>query len=225
MENRPMSPELAQRRRESISKTFEAMKPLLQFVAHRQMYRDGVMLDIGTGEGIIALEMAKEFGVSKVFLTDIKKYLLVELPSNAVFQILDVCGGDFVKRFQNKVTLVTCLKTFHEFADPFQAAVNLISVLPLRGMVFIMDHTEEGWDYLRRTAMDEGLGAQFHHEQDMERIRKSGLHLDTDEGIRDFWETWFFPRVPGECHLTFHGLMYSTVYIARQWGEVKPFPG
>ncbi len=211
-------------RRQAILGIYQSIKPAVQFVAKHLHHKDGRLLDVGTGEGIIALEVAQEFGASEVIFADVEDFLLVELPSNAKFQIIDVCSRDFLSKFQNKVTAVTCFKAFHEFEDPFQAAVNLISILPHNGILFLLDLTEKGWEHMEQINHEQGGGALLHHKDDLERIRSKGLKLNTDQGIKDFWEG-LFPRIPGKCNLQFIGEMYSVIYVAKQWGEVKPFPG
>lgn len=201
---------------------FNEYRPLLEVFA-KKLYRGGILLDVGTGEGVIGLEAAKVLGVEKTILVDLADYLTVGLPKNARLDLVDVCSEEFVRRYQNKVKVLTCFSAFHEFADPFLGAAHIVQVLPLEGVALLTDFTEKGWTEVRASAEAEGVDSLRHYEEDIRKLQKNGLR--TDAGIRDFWENQIFPKVPGECVLTFFGPVYRVVYLPREWGEIKPFPG
>lgn len=204
-----------------VNESWELMRPIIEFCKERLPPKP-IILDVGSGEGILALKMAKTLKARKVILTDIVNSLVVQLPSNAEFHQVNVCSTEFLQKFQNRVQVVICFTAFHEFSDPIAALQNLISVLPIGGTTLIFDYSEQGWAHQRIITITEGSDSVLHFQEDIERIRQMGL--DTDEGIKEFWERTFFPRVPGQCHLFFNGDLYTVVYIARQWGEVKPIP-
>ncbi|MES2087630.1 MAG: methyltransferase domain-containing protein [Patescibacteria group bacterium] len=213
-----MSPRVAEKRRKEILMAYAAWKPIVAFVSRLSKhlrYGQSSLLDVGTGEGVFGLEVAKEFGVSKTTLVDIQGALLVELAANTVFEMADVCDENFVPKFQNQFSVVTCFKALHEFRNPVQAALNLVRILPERGVTFIMDHAEEGWEHLRINRF-QNKGSLLHYERDLDRLTLSRSRLTTNTGIRDFWEQEIFPGLPGEHYLTFHGHMYSMIYVARQ---------
>ena len=124
-------------------------------------------------------------------------------------------------RVQNKVSVVTCCTAFHEFVDPNRAVFNLISVLPERGITVLFDYSEEGWERQRIVTALEGIWSVDHLRQDLENARRWGL--TTTAGIKTFWEDWF-KRVPGQCRLVFSGDLYFVLYVAQQWGVIKPTP-
>lgn len=134
---------LTEVRKRELDASFESRRPLLVDAA-KIIGGVGTMLDVGCGDGYFDLKMADVFKPRKIILTDIENSLEVQLPSNAEFQEVDVCSQDFLKRFQNKPTLVTCSSALHETVDMFKAVLNLINVLPVGGTTLIFDYSEEG---------------------------------------------------------------------------------
>lgn len=196
---------------------------MVQFLA-RKIGPGGTFLDVGSGEGIISLKMAEDLQARRVILTDNTHKPVVVLPSHAEFYFVDVQSEEFVRQFQNQANVVVCQCVLHEVPKPVTAAVNLIRVLPIGGMSLILDYSEEGWAHQRAMAATGDAQCQTHFVEDMVRIKFVGFGFDTDAGIRRFWEEGLFPRVPGECSLSFNGDLYSVLYIPRQWGEVKESP-
>ncbi len=210
------------KRKALLEASYALMRPLILDLA-RQLFRPGfTMLDIGSGEGLLALKMAADFGAGNVILIDNEKRPNVKLPLNAKFYLMDALSSTMLEKFQNKIDLVTCLNAFHEFDDPLAAAGQLISVLHSQGVAVVFEYTEEGWHKARQLSMSSGDGPHRHFNKDVRRAQALGL--DTNRGIRDFWEQRVFPGVPGQCNLTFMNELYLFLYIARQWGEVKEPP-
>lgn len=158
-----------------------------------------ILLDVGSGEGILALRIAETLKAKKIILTDTEDFLTVQLPSNAEFHQVDVCSPDFLRKFQNRVQVVICLAAFHEFSDPIGAVKNLFGVLSIRGTTLILDYSKQGWARQRTITLAEDPTSILHFQKDIKRAEQTGLN--TNKGIRKFWEETFFPRVPGECHL------------------------
>ena len=125
-----MSNVLTEVRKKAMDASFESRRPFLQDAA-RLIGPVGIMLNVGCGEGYFDLKMAEVFKPQKLILVDIQDLLQVQLPSNAEFQRVDVCSQEFLKRFQNRVTLVVCSQALHETVDIFKAVQNLFTVLPI----------------------------------------------------------------------------------------------
>lgn len=212
-------------RKLKMEQSYLSIGPFIQKIVQVFRIRRGVahMLDVGSGEGFMALRMAEDFGAAKIILTDIKYPPIVELPHHAKFYKIDALSPKFLEKFQNEINLVTCLNTFHELEDPLVAAGNLLRVLPLGGITLILEYSEEGWARQSRIISTGGTEQERkHHADDLQLAKKN--KFDTNDGIRKFWEQEIFPRVPGECFLTFNADLYTVIYLARQWGEVKEPP-
>jgi SAM-dependent methyltransferase len=181
-----------------------------------------VLLDAGCGNGYASLKLAEYFQPQKFILADIENNLEVQLPSNVEFQRVDVCSPDFLARFQSRVTAVVCVLALHEINDIVAAVGNLIQVLPQGGVTIFIDRSQQGWRVQRERCVLQGVEAMQHVSQDIARVVRFGL--DTNSGIRRFWEKGVFPRVPGETYLAFNGYVYTVLYIAKQWGQVKQPP-
>lgn len=216
-----MSFNLNSERKKKINQSWELMRDIIEFCGKR-LPPEPVILDVGSGEGILALKIAGTLKAKKVILTDIVDSLEVQLPRNAEFHQVDLCSMDFLQKFQNRVQVVICLRSFHEFSDPVGAMRNLFGVLPIGGTTLIFDYSKQGWAHQRTITLAEDPTSILHFQKDIKKAEQDDLN--TDEGIREFWEGMVFPRVPGECHLFFNGDIYTVVYTARQWGEVKPIP-
>lgn len=214
-------------RRESIEQSYQLMRPMFQYVG-RTVGAGGTFLDVGSGEGILSLKIAEDLQARRIILTDNAYRPMVDLPPHAEFHFCDVQSEEFVEQFQNKANVVVCQCVLHELPEPVTAAVNLIRVLPIGGAGLTLDYSEQGWAHQRAMAAAGEELCPGHFVDDMMRIRvvsqRLGFGLDTDAGIRKFWEEGLFPRVPGECALAFSGDLYGVLYIPRQWGEVKEPP-
>ena len=203
-----------------IHMTHEGVKPMMVSLSRVSGVCTDTMLDVGSGEGIMTLLMAEDLRAKKIILTDAASSPVVPLPAHAEFHLIDVCSKAFLEKFQNNVGVVTCFAAFHEFKDPWAAAGQLIMVLPHGGVTLIFDGSEVGWVHLGERVLKSGDESVIqHYREDIRRVRRSGL--DTDAGIRNFWEEKVFPKVPGRTDLTFMGDAYMVSYFARQWGEVK----
>src|SRR3989344_6140597 len=209
----------------ALEEAYGSMRHLFQFLAR---YRSGcTLLDVGSGEGVLSLKIAQDLKAQRIVLVDNHYPPVIDLPPHAEFYFADVLSEEFVHRFQNQANVVVCQCVLHEVLHPAAAATNLIRVLPIQGVGLILDYTEAGWGQLRAEAKQGKEHSVGHFEQDTHNLsmvrQQWGIDLGTDTGIRDFWES-FFPRVPGECVLTFSGGVYSVLYIPKQWGEVKQPP-
>src|SRR3989344_2052354 len=184
------------------------------------MSRDPLMMDVCSGEGVSALNIAKTFHAKSVVLSDIRNILRVSLPPNAKFEFADVCSPNFAQKYRGKMDVITCTMSLHELMNPIMALQNMLSVVPRNGLVFIVDYAEGGWaQQAKRAQSGEGVN---HYLSDLQNIRMFGL--DTNTGIKHFWETSVFPGIPGEASLSFRGEIYTLVYQQKAWGEYKPVP-
>lgn len=208
-------------RRSAIEQSYQSMRPFIQFLG-QNVDVGCTFLDVGSGEGILSLKMAKDLQARRVILIDSVNNPVVDLPSQVEFHIINVTSPEFVHSFQNKANVVICLNAFHEFEDPAAAASNMINIIPIYGILLILDYSQEGWRRQLNIAVDSDAITQSHFQEDMERLQQTGF--STDSGIREFWEKFLFPQVPGECILSFSGDLYSVLYVPRQWGEVKEPP-
>lgn len=207
-------------RNAGIELLYQGLGPMVRFLGQKVgLGKD--FLDVGSGEGIISLKVAEDLQARRVVLVD-RHPPIVELPAHAEFHQLDVHSKEFVRRFQNKVEVVLCLNALHEFDNITLAVTNIISILPISGIALILDYSEEGWERQRSNAVSGTVHCREHFIEDMGRAQSFGL--DTNSGIREVWEDGFFPRMPGECCLSFGGDLYSVLYVPRQWGEVKEPP-
>lgn len=191
------------------------MRPLVRGLADMRKQRGqkhGVVLDAGSGEGIIALKMAEELEATKIILVDAQWPPVVELPPHAEFHRINVESKDFLQEFTNKVGVVTCVNAFHEFKDPVWAAFNLFRILPVGGIALILDYSEEGWGRQRELALQEGGFTLRHYEEDMRSI--APRNLNANKGIETFWKLNVFPFVPGDCHFSLNGDGYVVLYFA-----------
>lgn len=216
-----MSHALSESRKKQIDASFENLRDFFEHLA-KPISSGTILLDVGCGDGYFDLKVAEVFKPEKIILTDIEDSLAVQLPPNAEFHRVDVCSDDFLKRFQNRVQVVICIATLHEIPDVFRAITNLVTVLPKDGVAFILDRTREGWLRQCEICKEEGADSIRHFKQDIDRATRLGLN--SNKGIRQFWEEGFFPKVPGATQLFFNGDLYTVLYIAKQWGEVKPIP-
>ncbi|MBI3290645.1 methyltransferase domain-containing protein [Candidatus Falkowbacteria bacterium] len=204
--------------------TYSTFQPLIK--ATPQLLGSArVLLDVGCAEGIISLEMARDLNANRIILADIVPSLSVQLPENAEFVQVDVCcRSEMFKRFRNQVDFVTCVRSFHLFRNPLEAAISLFGILPQRGIAIIWDYSEGGLVRHGEVSAKECPENVLMHQQKMRIVKETGL--GTDIGIRKFWEGLIFPHVPGISDLVFNegGHFYMVLYQARQWGEVKVFP-
>ena len=210
----------------ALEESYQSMRHMFQFLS--RFYAGGTFLDVGSGEGILSLKIAEDLKAHRIILIDFAHKPVVNLPPHAEFHFADVQSEEFVQQFQNKANVVVCQCVLHELPGPIIAATNVIRILPISGVGLILDYSEQGW--ARQRAIADAGEEQYpgHYEEDMMRVRFMsqvlGLNLDSNAGIRTFWEEGFFPRVPGECCLSFSGDLYSILYIPKQWGEVKEPP-
>lgn len=210
---------ISKERQASLDQTYQSLKPMFQHM-QRMLRGVSVLLDVGSGEGYLSLKMAEDLKAARAILVD-KLEPLVDLPPNVTFRMFDIHDSNFVRSFQNKVQLITCFFAFHEFEDPIIAATNIISILPIGGNAVFVDYSQEGWKKHAQLIGNGDLAAQLHLHDDIQRTMMFGL--DTNVGIRHFWES-LFPRFPGECGIVFGGDTYKVFYIPKQWGEVKEPP-
>jgi hypothetical protein len=210
-----------QERLKQIKATYASMQPLIRDIA--RCIRPGVhMLDVGSAEGVLALKMAEDFKVEKLFLTDNQRVSMVHLPDYAESRHVDALSNTFIDLFQNKVELVTCIRTFHEFNEVLLGVHQLVNVLPLGGTLVLMECTYKGWEQQWKLSRTEGPLAYQHTMNDLNRASRNGLLADED--IRNFWEQRCFPGMPGECELLFCDELYVVIYRAREWYDVKEPP-
>lgn len=208
-------------RRKVLEANYTVIQPYIEYIGS-QVPQGLTFLDVGSSEGLIALRTAKDLHAGKTILVDKLERPEVDLPKNAEFHLLDVCSEEFPSRFQHKVHIITCVSTFHEFEDPVRGVWQMLSTLPVRGILLLFETSELGWKLQDRMHPNPQSPERKHYEQDMVRIRKYGLH--TDAGIRHFWEERCFPNIPGACKLIFEGGIYIVQYQAAPWGMVKEPP-
>lgn len=179
-----------------------------------------VVLDAGCGEGLLALKIAETFRAKKLILTDRVNIIDVDIPVYAEFHQIDICSAGFLERFRNQMHVVVSTMVFHEFANPLHGLANLFGILPEGGLALLIDHSEAGWRHQEGVA--EAEGTIEHYRRDIENVKRIGI--DTDAGIKGFWERKIFPMFPGQAHLCFYTGLYAVAYRAWKWGRVKPVP-
>ncbi len=126
------------------------------------------------------------------------------------FGVADACTLGFALQHKDQHDVVTSAFSFHEFADPMGAALNIFGIVPAGGVAIIIDRSQEGWERERRLVRNECGRANLHYGADLERLRLSGL--GTDDGIRSFWQAGVFPQFGGICALEFHQNIYCATY-------------
>lgn len=204
----------------SLHTSYQSMQPMFQDIG-KKIGPNRVWLDAGSGEGILSLWIAHDIKAGITILVDVDSPI-VPLPPQTFFYRYNIESTEFVQRFQNKVQVVMSLSVLHECRNPATAFSNLISVLPMGGIAFIFDYSEEGWSSQRDIAAQSKASVRQHFLADVANAGQYGLLTDT--GIKHYWEDHIFPRVPGDCVLRFNGHLYSITYLPRQWGEVKEPP-
>ncbi len=204
-----------------MEQSYRGISPMIRYLGDK-IGPGNTFLDAGSGEGAISLMMAQDLQSGRIILVDKINGPEVSLPPNAEFHRSDIESEGFVRRFQNMANIVICLNVLHELENPVCAAINLIRILPIGGASLILDYTEQGGDRQSHIAIQGDVRCLLHHQRDLVTTRQFGLN--SNHGIRRFWDHGIFPRVPGECLLSFSGDLYSVLYIPHQWGEVKEPP-
>jgi SAM-dependent methyltransferase len=194
-----------------MDKTWNLLQPLVQMLG-RVVKPVDTYLDVGSRECFIASRATKTLNAARAVFIDITPCKTITLLPNAVFYVMDVCGLDFVKKFKDRVSVVTCILAFHEFKDQVKAAHHLFDILPPNGAALIFDRSEEGWAQEAAMTAAEGPESHAHHQEDLRRMGCWGLH--TNQGIQTFWERYIFPTLPGRGGFVLNGLCYSVLYIA-----------
>lgn len=181
--------------------------------AIRKHYPNPTLLDAGCGEGYFSLHIGNTLGANRLILTDRANILAVPLPQNAEFHQLDMCSPQFRQQFHGQPDVLICMEAFHQLQYPIQGVTNLFSVLRQGAIGLLFDYSESGWSRRRKEAKYAAAYAS---------AKVTGV--DTDAGIRHFWEQRVFPGVPGHTILSFHGEFYMVSYLSWNWGKFKKAP-
>lgn len=171
------------------------------------------LADIGCGDGIMTALVTQDVRPDFAVLVDLENSLEIPTVGNVWFKKLDVCNKPFITELKDKVHLMTCFFSFHEFAEPLTAMRHMVEVLPRHAGALIIDHSEEGWTGLGRIIHTESQKAQRHYEEDLQRIAKTSL--GTNSGIREFWEESVRPNVEGRLIYSNNGTVYTVLYIKQ----------
>lgn len=215
-----MTPE--EKRQETIQLYEAVFKPAIETVKPH-LPAHPIVLDVGCGSAVMSVEMAKDLAVSKMHLVDrMPEFYGDPLPPELEYHSIDVNNTYSLAQFDNRINLVTCFQTLHEFGHPGKAALNIFSPLPRLGIGLLIDFTEKGWALQPALSINAGEAAMAHYLEDLKNLRRTGLH--SDHAIKAFWEQGMFPRLPGVARLVMQEYHYAVLYQAFPWGEVRPMP-
>jgi hypothetical protein len=176
------------------------------------------MVDVGSGNGKLALEIARLIEAKRLILIDKKNKLEVPLPPHAKFFQMDIYSDEFLYCIP-QADVMTCIRTFHEFPDPCSAAMRFIS--KTHGVLIIRDWMEKGWERILKEDQqirDEKKRKEelAHDEEDLQLVRKNRLY--TPEEIRRFWKI-IDQNVPGLMEFHFGIETYVVVYCG--WIKIE----
>jgi len=176
------------------------------------------MVDVGSGDGKIALEIAKLIGAKEVILIDKENRLEVPLTSQVKFFQMDAESEEFFYLVPD-ADVMTCLRTFHEFSNPFSMAIKM--ALKTRGILIVHDWMEKGWQRILKEDQQiedaEKRKRELSHDwEDIQKVRRN--HLYTKEEIRHFWN---LVALYLEGKLEYRWGIESYVVIYCSWIKIK----
>lgn len=107
-------------------------------------FSKGIILDLGTGLGDLAIELAKRFPDSEVFGLDISERIIAQAQlllekqglGNVKFNLMDVHNLGFE---DNSINLITSHGSLHHWKDPLTVFSEIYRVLKIGGIGFIAD--------------------------------------------------------------------------------------
>lgn len=166
------------------------------------------LTDVGCGDGLMSAMIAGDIKPDRAILVDHGSDLAISLGNNVRHMQLDVCADEFVRDLKERVHLLTCFFSFHEFKNPLFAARNMMDVLPSGAALFIMDRSEEAWAGLKH--MQRSRADELHYQRDLKTIARTGL--GTDSGIRAFWQDRVAAFTGHSVRYIDNGTMYTVVY-------------
>lgn len=132
----------------------------------------GTVLDIGTGRGFTAIELARRgAGVTTV---DVSEEMLKSAYLNAVdkgvaekieFHLMD--GGDLPFE-EGSFEVVTMINVLHHLENPDEVLPEIARVLMPGGRLVVSDFTEKGFDILEEIHHKDGNGHDRHTGETMD---------------------------------------------------------
>ncbi len=158
------------------------------------LLKKGIILDLGTGLGNLAIEMARRFPDSQIFGLDISEKIVAQAQmyaqreglNNIKFKLMDVHNLEFE---DNSVDLITSHGSLHHWRNSKKVFTQIYRVLKTGGLGFIVD--------LRRDAPEEivrevaGFLSQAQKRGFLSSIATSYLPKEIEDllseiGIKDF---------------------------------------
>ncbi len=144
------------------------------FILEKASPVEGKILEIGTGKGYFAMEIARQ-GLSFTS-TDISETeqniarLNLEYFGLERFATFQLQNGDSLSFQDRSFDVIFCINAFHHFFHPFQMIEEMIRIKSLTGKIVLSDFSEEGFLVIDNILASEGRKHEVvsNHFQDIE---------------------------------------------------------